>query len=191
MTTRKRRILRTGRGLVFAAALAVASVALAAPASAMDCVAYARAETGFVLVGDAWRWWDLAASTYARGHWPVPGAVIVFARTRAMRYGHVAVVRALRGPREILIDQANWQTGKQRGKIEVAVSAIDVSLNNDWSDVRVEWQRTRSYGRVNPVLGFIYPDKIYLLRPAHSIMSPARERFMADERWQRRALPRG
>jgi len=173
-----------------AAALGVAFLACLTPASAMDCVAYARATTGFALIGDAWRWWDAAAGSYARGRRPQPGAVMVFAQTNAMRLGHVAVVRAVRGPREILIDQANWETGSRRGEIEVAVSVIDVSRHNDWSDVRVEWQRTQSYGRVNPVRGFIYPNKRYFVR-FDPVTGRAIEVLMADHRWGRRGPPRG
>ena len=179
------------RCIVVAAALGVAFLAFLTPASAMDCVAYARATTGLALTGDAWRWWDVAAGTYARGRRPQAGAVMVFAQTRAMRHGHVAVVRAIRGPREILIDQANWQTGNRRGEIDVAVSVIDVSPRNDWSDVRVLWQRTSSYGRVNPVRGFIYPNQRYLVRGVDPATGRAVELLMADHRWGRRGPPQG
>jgi hypothetical protein len=80
---------------------------------------------------------------------------MVFSRTRGMRDGHVAVVRQVQNSREILIDHANWTHG---GAVSHAQSVIDVSPNNDWSMVRVEWQRTGSYGRLNPVNGFIYGD---------------------------------
>ncbi|HTH99024.1 MAG TPA: CHAP domain-containing protein [Stellaceae bacterium] len=128
------------------------------PSQAMNCVAYVRSVTGFDLSGNAYQWWNSAAGVYERGHRPEPGSVMVFARTRGMRDGHVAVVRSVRGSREILIDQANWVQGPHGGAITKAVSVIDVSPDNDWTQVRVEWLRSGSYGRVNPVDGFIYAD---------------------------------
>lgn len=147
--------------IVLAASLAAAFLFAftGTPANAMSCVAYARDVSGLALNGDAWQWWGAARGTYARGHIPEPGAIIVFARSQAMPLGHLAIVRAVQGPREILIDQANWQTSRHKGRIETAVSAIDVSRDNDWSLVRVEWAKTATYGRVNPVRGFIYAPK--------------------------------
>ncbi len=136
--------------------VAIAYFFASTPSYALNCVAYARHVTGMNLSGDAWRWWDSAQGVYQRGHRPQKGAVLVFARTSHMRHGHVAVVRAVRSRREILIDQANWLTGRERGTVTRAVSVIDVSPRNDWSQVEVQWQRTSTYGRVNPVRGFIY-----------------------------------
>ena len=144
------------RRVVFAVGFAAALLFHLAPARAVTCVAFVRNETGFGLTGDAWRWWAAAREDYWRGHQPEPGAVIVFAPTPQMRLGHVAVVRAVKGSRKILIDQANWGTGPDKGEIETAVPLIDVSPRNDWSEVRVEWARTGTFGRVNPVNGFIY-----------------------------------
>jgi surface antigen len=165
----------------FAAAIAVAFLALTSPSHAWNCVAYAKQATGFALSGDAWQWWDSAAASHARGDTPASGAVMVFARTRHMRHGHVAVVRAVRGPREILIDQANWQAGRRKGSIDRAVSAIDISDRNDWSAVRVQWARTGSYGRVNPVRGFIYA--------APPAASPSAKRPRLEARLEESAEP--
>jgi surface antigen len=136
--------------------MTAALLVLSVPAFAGSCVAYARHATGFELTGDAWQWWDLARGVYPRGYMPARGAVIVFDQTGAMPFGHLAVVRSIRGPREILIDQANWQTRRRKGAVEKAVSVVDVSPTNDWSEVRVEWTQTATYGRVNPIRGFIY-----------------------------------
>jgi surface antigen len=146
------------RNVLVLAAIA-APLVLSTPSQAMNCVAYVRSVTGFDLSGNAWQWWNSADGVYSRGHQPVPGAVMVFSRTSEMSHGHVAVVREVRGSREILIDQANWVQGRHhRGLVSKAVSVIDVSPDNDWTEVRVEWMRSGDYGRVNPVQGFIYSD---------------------------------
>jgi hypothetical protein len=68
-----------------------------------------------------------------------------------MHVGHVAVVRRIVSPREIIIDQANWH----HGRVDHGVGVIDVSENNDWSQVKVEW--TPGYfGGPFPITGFIY-----------------------------------
>ena len=51
-----------------------------------------------------------------------------------MRSGHVAVVKRLVSPREVLVDHANW--GRD-GRIYLNAPVIDVSPNNDWSQVKV------------------------------------------------------
>ena len=140
-------------------ALVTALIFHSVPAQAMTCVAYVRAVTGFDLSGNAWQWWNAAAGVYNRGHLPEPGAVMVFSRTHHMRDGHVAIVREVLGDREILIDQANWEVVRhRRGAISTAVRVVDVSPENDWSDVRVQWERSDAFGRDNPVSGFVYPD---------------------------------
>jgi len=147
------------RRVFFAAALATALVYQSAPASAMTCVAYVRAVTGFDLSGNAWQWWNAAAGVYNRGHLPGPGAVMVFSRTRHMRDGHVAIDHDILGPREILIDQGNWEiVHHRRGAVSRDVHVIDVSPDNDWTMVRVQWQQSDVFGRDNPVSGFVYPD---------------------------------
>jgi surface antigen len=123
----------------------------ATPAAAMNCVAYVKAVTGFNLFGDAWQWWGAATNLYERGYNPAPGAVMVFSRTGRMHVGHVAVVRQVLGPREIRIDQANWH----HGRIDHDVGIHDLSPNNDWSSVEVEWSRG-VYGGPFPITGFVY-----------------------------------
>ena len=110
-----------------------------------------KSVTGFSLYGDAWQWWGAAANVYERGFAPAPGAVMVFGRTGRMRVGHVAVVRRVLGPREILIDHANWH----HGRIDRSVSIRDLSPDNDWSSVEVEWTKG-TYGGPFPITGFVY-----------------------------------
>src|SRR5690606_7273822 len=71
-----------------------------------------------------------------------------------LRRGHVAVVSGVLGPREILIDHANWSPGA----IERGARAIDVSPDNDWSEVRVWHGPSDAFGvTVYPAYGFIHP----------------------------------
>ncbi len=151
--------------LGFLAVFGLALLSVTSICHAMNCVAFARTTTGFSLAGDAWRWWDTADGVYSRGHVPKAAAVLVFARTKNMPHGHVAVVRAVKGAREILIDQANWGTGHHKGAVDKSVSVIDVSADNDWSSVRVQYGKTAEYGRVNQVRGFIYPSAPSLQKP--------------------------
>jgi len=119
-----------------------------------NCVAYAREVTGVRLDGNAAAWWPHAEGRYERGHQPERGAILVFKPYGRMHVGHVAVVSRIVGPREVLVDQANWV----RGRITTAMSVIDVSPANDWTSVKVQYQGT--HGRENPTYGFIYPHEL-------------------------------
>lgn len=122
----------------------------------LQCVPYARDASGIELYGDAWSWWQAAAGRYERGAAPLPGAVLVMKRDSRLPHGHVSVVTAILGPREIRVAHANWgYAGKPRGRVERDVPVVDVSPDNDWSQVRV-WNGG-SYGRIYPAHGFIYP----------------------------------
>lgn len=126
------------------------------PEGFLYCVPYARQVTGIELFGDAWTWWQGAADRYARGSVPAAGAILVFKRTTRLKSGHVSVVTEVVGPREIRVSHANWgYAGKPRGQVDRDVPVIDVSPNNDWSEIRV-WNGG-SFGRVYPAHGFIYP----------------------------------
>jgi len=136
---------------------------LSAPveASRLQCVQYARIVANMPLKGDAWTWWDKARrAKFARGHVPEIGAVVVFRKTEHLRRGHVAVVSSVVGDREVLIDHANWASRRaERGRVETGVRMIDVSPNNDWSQVRVWHGPSATFGkRVYPAYGFIYPS---------------------------------
>nr|WP_240504618.1 CHAP domain-containing protein [Tsuneonella mangrovi] len=127
----------------------------------MQCVPYVRERTGIQIYGDALTWWDQAEGRYQRGHRPKKGAVMAFSPYRNMTLGHIAVVSRVIDSRTVLIDHANWSPiDGQRGQVERGVEAIDVSPNNDWSEVRVWYDPIQALGRTEwPVEGFIYPGK--------------------------------
>jgi surface antigen len=150
------------RKFLFGLAVA-AAVMTALPATAsgyLQCVPFARAESGVDLFGNAETWWGQAAGRYQRGDEPKVGAVMAMPGTPAMPLGHVAVVSKIVSDREILIDHANWSPiGGRRGQVERGVRAVDVSAAGDWSQVRIWYAPIRDLGlRPNPVSGFIYTD---------------------------------
>lgn len=143
--------------------MTVAAMLISTPAAAADylqCVPFARAESGVDIRGNAKTWWSQAAGQYERGQEPRRGAVMAFAGTRGMPMGHVAVVKKVLNDREILIDHANWSPiNGRRGQIERNVRVVDVSNAGDWSVVRVWYAPIGDLGlRTNPVQGFIYAD---------------------------------
>ncbi len=119
----------------------------------LQCVAFARADSGIEIIGNASAWWDHAAGIYARGARPEPGAVLNFRANWVMRLGHVAVVKQVVDSRTIEIDHANWNVP---GGISRDISVVDVSLRNDWSAVRVAVNHSGDYGSIYPTYGFIY-----------------------------------
>jgi surface antigen len=124
----------------------------------LSCVPYARARSGIELRGDAWQWWAAAEGRYIRGSRPVPGSVIVLARTSRLPTGHVAVVARIVSPREIRVDHANWGSGSGRGRVARDQPVLDVSPRNDWTGVRVWLPRIADYGNtVFAAHGFITP----------------------------------
>ena len=129
--------------------------------SSLQCVPFARADSGIQIKGNAANWWDAATGVYARGQAPEAGSVLNFRATGSMRLGHVAVVKNVVNSREIEIDHANWAgPGASKGGVSRAISVMDVSTNNDWSSVRVGLGHSGSFGSVYPTYGFIYdrPD---------------------------------
>jgi hypothetical protein len=122
-----------------------------------QCVPYAREMSGVEIRGDAVTWWRQAAGRYDRVKEPETGSVIVMRGYRNPGRGHVAVVRHVLSARSIIIDHANWLAS---GEITVNVPVVDVSPNNDWSQVRVWHIPTRTWGmRVYNVQGFILPGE--------------------------------
>jgi surface antigen len=120
----------------------------------LTCVPYARAVSGIELSGDAYAWWGEAAGVYPRSQVPADGAVLVFAPHGSMNVGHLAVVTAMPGPREVLVTQSNWLPGR----IEHDQPVVDVSPANDWTAVRVWYEPVHQLGRtVYPTYGFILP----------------------------------
>jgi len=130
--------------------------ARAVSSGGLQCVPYARSLSGIQISGNAHTWWNQAKGVYERGHKPEKGAVMSFRSTSRMRLGHVAVVSRVLGPREVLIDHANWAGPRGRkGLISRGVSVVDVSPANDWTSVRVSIGNG-AYGSVYPTNGFIY-----------------------------------
>ena len=127
----------------------------------LQCVPYARQVTGIQLFGDAQTWWDQAAGRYRRGHEPRVGAVMSFHPYGSMVLGHVAAVSRGIDSRTVLLRHANWSPiNGRRGQIENGVRAIDVSPDNDWSEVRVWFAPLQALGTTRwPINGFIYPQK--------------------------------
>ncbi|HKY17804.1 MAG TPA: CHAP domain-containing protein [Rhizomicrobium sp.] len=123
------------------------------PLRKLFCVEYARMRSGLAVFGDAKHWWKKARNLYTRLSHPVEDAVMVFSGSKRLKRGHVAVVTHIVSPRQIIVDQANWQN---KGEIDHATPVLDVSRNNDWSLVRVWHIPSGSFGsRVYPVSGFI------------------------------------
>ncbi len=128
----------------------------------IQCVTFARADSGIELSGNASAWWDNAAGVYQRGARPEAGSVLNFRANGSMRLGHVAVVNQVVDSRTIEIDHANWGgPGAVRGGISRDISVVDVSPNNDWSAVRVALGHSGEFGSIYPTYGFIYnrPDR--------------------------------
>lgn len=124
----------------------------------LQCVGYARQATGMQIYGNAWTWWAGAEGKYDRGSKPRAGAVIVFRSQGKMRHGHVAVVSQIITERYIQISHANWSPiNGRRGQIEENVNVMDVSANNDWSQVKVWYGPLNDFGTtVYTAYGFIY-----------------------------------
>lgn len=143
---------------LFAATILALSTLIVSPATAgvLQCAPYARQVSGIQLFGNANSWWGQAQGRYDRGQEPRVGAVLAFSSSRSMPVGHVAMVSKVVSEREVLLTHANWS---YRGGIERDVRAVDVSANNDWSDVRVWYGPIGGLGlRSNPANGFIYAD---------------------------------
>jgi hypothetical protein len=121
-----------------------------------QCVPYARARSGIDLYGDASTWWDAAAGRYERGDEPKLGAVIVMTGYAGAHRAHLAVVEDMVSSREIRVDHANWLND---GAVYTDDPVVDVSPDNDWTEVRVWNPQTDSWGiKTYLVRGFIGPS---------------------------------
>lgn len=119
----------------------------------LQCVPYARDNSGVRLWGDASTWWSKASGKFERASEPERGAVMVVRGYDSDERGHVAVVRKILSDREIVVDHANWLNS---GEISLDNPVMDVSDDNDWSKVRVWYAPGGHYGgRVYEVRGFI------------------------------------
>lgn len=123
----------------------------------LQCVPFARSESGVQIRGDARTWWKQAEGRYVRGNAPKPGAVLVLRADGRLPDGHVAVVSDIHDSRTISVDHANWGWNSQtRGRVYRSMPAVDVSANNDWSEVRFKHPAVGAFGRPYPAHGFIY-----------------------------------
>jgi hypothetical protein len=123
----------------------------------LNCVAFAREETGIDISGNASTWWGHAAGLYERGSRPEVGAIMSFQANGHMPSGHVAVVASVVNSRQVVIDHANWAgPGARRGGVSRGIPVIDVSPSNDWTAVRVGLGQSGDFGSVYPTNGFIY-----------------------------------
>ena len=97
-----------------------------------------------------------------------------------MRLGHVAVVTNVISPRHIEIDHANWGSP---GRVSRNIDVVDVSPNNDWTEVRVALSQAEDYGSMYPTYGFIYdrPDHGTMVANNAAIPAPS-DLQMASER---------
>lgn len=121
----------------------------------LQCVPFARENSGVEIYGNANTWWTQAAGRYPRSSSPAPGSVFVMRGYRDDTRGHVAVVTEIVSPRVIRVNQANWLN---RGEITLSVPVMDVSPDNDWSQVRVWYIPNNEWGaRTYLARGFIHP----------------------------------
>ena len=123
----------------------------------LQCVPYAREHSQVKIYGDAAEWWDKATGIYARSEVPQLGSVLVLTGYAGPRHSHVAIVTAMVSSREIRVDHANWLND---GAIFTNDPVVDVSPDNDWSQVKVFNERTGAWGaRIYLVQGFIGPTR--------------------------------
>lgn len=121
--------------------------------SRLQCVPFARRESGVEIYGNANTWWQQARGRYETTASPEEGAVMVLRGYATANRGHVAVVREVVSSRLIIVDHANWLNG---GEITRDVPIRDVSEAGDWSQVQVWHVPGRHWGgRTYNVQGFI------------------------------------
>jgi hypothetical protein len=123
-----------------------------------QCVLFARDFTGVHLHGDAWAWWDAAAGVYPRGNDPKAGAILVLRSTPQLHLGHVGIVKKIVGPREILVTHANWgNDDPTRRIVHDSTAVVDISPDNDWTQLRFFNAPAHAFGKMYEAYGFIYP----------------------------------
>jgi len=158
-------------------------VRVASAAHVIQCVAFAKWDTGMDLSGNARDWWGRAAGTYERGNRPESGSVLAFRANERMPLGHVAVVSGTVDSRTIVIDQSHWNSRGIARDVEVK----DVSENNDWTAVRVQLGHGGGFGSIYPTHGFIYPraDRGELVANVTHAAMPSLDPAPADLRGRR------
>jgi hypothetical protein len=119
----------------------------------LQCVPFARRESGVEIFGNANTWWRQAQGRYETMGAPEEGAVMVLRGYATPTRGHVAVVREVVSSRMIIVDHSNWLN---HGEITRDVPIMDVSDAGDWSRVKVWNVPGRHWGgRTYNVQGFI------------------------------------
>jgi surface antigen len=143
----------------------------------LQCVPFARRESGIDIHGNANTWWRQARGVYETTSAPQESAVMVLRGYATPNRGHVAVVKEIVSPRMIIVDHANWLN---HGEITRDVPIMDVSEAGDWSEVRVWYVPGRHWGgRVYRVQGFIL-----------NMLTPQAQQARAQEDAQTAALSR-
>lgn len=123
----------------------------------LNCVQFVKAVSDIALTGDAWMWWHRAEGLYGRGSEPRKEAILVFKQSGKMTRGHVAQVTDIIDARNIRIDHSNWAPrGGLKGRVDRDVIVQDISATNDWSLVRVWYDKADQFGRPYPTFGFVY-----------------------------------
>ncbi len=125
----------------------------------IQCVPFVRELSGVQIYGNAYTWWDQAATLgYQRGGVPQQSAVLVLKKSDRLSNGHVAMVRRIDGPRRIEVTHANWGMDEHtRRLVHDSMPVIDVSPNNDWSQVEFFNEQAGVFGQPYSAWGFIYP----------------------------------
>jgi len=142
---------------------------IVSPTKPLQCVPFARSESGIEIRGNANRWWQLAAGKYQRSRRPEEGAVFVMKGYQTARRGHVAVVKQIVDNRTIVVDHANWGND---GRIYLQAPIRDLSPKNDWSQVQVWFTPGQQWGRrIYKAKGFILPTTA--VASATGLMLPA------------------
>jgi surface antigen len=120
-----------------------------------SCALYARERSGIDIRGDADEWWDKASGRFAEENRPGVGSVMVLVGYAGEKRAHLAVVSKVVSSREIRVDHANWL---EDGNLYLNSPVVDVSLANDWSEVKV-WNTRDGHmgGNAYTVRGFIAP----------------------------------
>ncbi len=126
-----------------------------------ECVPYARSRSAIQIWGDAVTWWSQAEGRYHRSNTPASGSILVLKGYEDNTRGHVSVVKTILSPRMIRVDHANWLG---QGETTLDVPVLDVSADNDWSEVRI-WHVPGMHwgGRIYEAEGFIHPLALNLI----------------------------
>ena len=142
----------------------------------INCAPFARELSGIALYGNAHDWWQAANGKYRRDTKPEIGAVIVLPQQTRLPAGHVGVVATLLAARQIRVIQANWEPNT----VDQDQLVIDVSENNDWTQIRVWYPPANQMGaHTYQANGFIHPTQ----PTTHTELTratPAATRFAMD-----------